>query len=150
VNLLDVNVLVYAHRQDAERHADYRAWLEQLLAGDQAYGVTSLVLGGFLRVVTHSRVFAQPTPLAKALEFVEQLRTQPACVSIEPGMRHWEIFVDLCRRTAARGNHVPDAYLAALALESGSQWVTTDRGFARYPGLRWAHPLDEFRRPKAR
>jgi predicted nucleic acid-binding protein len=58
-----------------------------------------------------------------------------------PGPRHWKIFVDLCRATGARGNRVPDAYLAALAIESGSEWVTTDRDFARFEGLRWRYPL---------
>jgi len=140
--LPDVNVLVYAHRQDAVQHAEYRAWLENVVGSRHAFGIAPLVLSGFVRVVTHPRIFVHPSPLTKALEFVEQIRLQPACVIIEPGARHWEIFADLCRRTGARGNHVPDAYLAALAIETGSEWVTTDRGFARYPGLRWRHPIE--------
>ena len=59
-----------------------------------------------------------------------------------PGARHFGIFVDLVRRTGAKGNHVADAYHAALAIETGSEWVTTDGDFARFPGLRWRHPLD--------
>ncbi|MFI5265845.1 MAG: PIN domain-containing protein, partial [Chloroflexota bacterium] len=62
---------------------------------------------------------------------------------LAPGPRHWDIFTSLCTRAGATGNLVPDAYLAALAIESGSEWITTDRGFARYPGLRWRHPLQE-------
>jgi predicted nucleic acid-binding protein len=61
---------------------------------------------------------------------------------ISPGSRHWGIFVDLCRKVGAKGNLIPDAYLAALAIESGSEWITTDRDYARFPGLRWRHPLD--------
>ena len=140
--LLDVNVLVYAHRRDLDRHAEYLHWLNHLTSGAAAFALAPLVLSGFLRVATHPRAFTHPTPLAKALEFVERLRERPACVTLEPGPRHWDIFVDLCRRTGAKGNHVPDAYLAALAIESGSEWLTSDRGFARYPGLRWRHPLD--------
>ena len=60
---------------------------------------------------------------------------------IAPGPRHWGIFAGLCRTTGVRGNLVPDAYLAALAIESGSEWISTDRDYARFPGLRWRHPL---------
>jgi len=61
---------------------------------------------------------------------------------LAPGKRHWAIFTRLCRDVEAKGNLVPDAYLAALAIESGCEWVTTDRDFARSSGLRWRHPLD--------
>jgi toxin-antitoxin system PIN domain toxin len=140
--LPDVNVLVYAHRGDAPDHARYAEWLEEVARGDAAFGMADLVLSGFLRVVTHPRVFAPPSPLEDALAFVEGLRGRPACVSVAPGPRHWQLFASLCRRVGAKGNLVPDAYLAALAIESGSEWITTDRGFARFPGLRWRHPLD--------
>ncbi len=140
--LLDVNVLVYAHREDAERHAEMRAWLEALWAGRQTYGIADLVLGGCLRVLTHPRVFDPPTPLATAISFVRQVRGHCNCVVVAPGARHWEIFCDLCAAAQARGNLVHDAFLAALAIESGSEWITTDRDFARFPGLRWRHPLE--------
>lgn len=139
--LCDVNVLVYAHREDAPDHERYRTWLEGVMNGDEAYVVSELVLSGFLRVVTHPKVFAVPSPLDAALEFAEQVRSQPHCVVASAGPRHWEIFTRLCRRAGAKGNRIPDANLAALAIESGCEWVTTDRGFARYPGLRWRHPL---------
>jgi hypothetical protein len=140
--LTDVNVLVYAHREDAVDHGRYRDWLEGVLNGAEAYGVSGLVLSGFVRIVTHPRVFVRPTPLATALSFAEEVRSQPHSVRIAPGPRHWGIFADLCARAGAKGNVVPDAYLAALALETGCEWVTTDRGFGRFPGLRWRHPLD--------
>jgi hypothetical protein len=139
--LVDVNVLIYAHRVDVPDHVRYHAWLDSVVNGTQAYGVSDLVLSGFLRVVTHRRVFPRPTPLADALKFVAEVRSQPHCVVVAPGPRHWEIFVDLCRHVATTANQVPDAYLAALAIESGSEWITADRGFARYPGLRWRTPV---------
>lgn len=139
--LPDVNVLVYAHRQDTPNHDRYRDWLEGVLNSDQVFGVAELVLSGFLRIVTHPKIFRAPTPLDIALAFVEQIRTHPRCVLVQPGARHWDIFSQLCRATAATGNLIPDAYLAALAMESGHEWITTDRGFARFPGLRWRHPL---------
>ena len=140
--LLDVNVLLYAHREDAERHPEFRRWLESELDGPQACGVSELVLSGCLRILTHPRVFDPPTPQAAALEFVNTIRDHPGSIVIAPGERHWGIFVDLCRNADARGNLVADAYHAALAIESGTEWVTTDRDFARFPGLRWRHPLD--------
>jgi toxin-antitoxin system PIN domain toxin len=143
MRLVDVNVLVYAHRLDAARHQDYADWLRNLLADQEPYGVADLVLSGFLRVVTHPKVFRQPTPLETAVAFVEVLRTQPNCVPVAPGQRHWEIFTGLCLAAGAKGNLVPDAYLAALAIESGSEWVTTDRDYSRFRGLRWRHPLDD-------
>jgi toxin-antitoxin system PIN domain toxin len=139
--LIDVNILVYAHRRDAPDHLDYRRWVEECVGSDRAYGMADLVLAGFLRVVTHPHVFKTPSPLESAIRFADELRNQPNCVLIAPGPRHWEIFARLCRAAAVRGNLVPDAYLAALAIESGSEWVTTDRDYSRFPGLRWRHPL---------
>ncbi|HSE59349.1 MAG TPA: type II toxin-antitoxin system VapC family toxin [Nitrospiraceae bacterium] len=139
--LLDVNVLVYAHREDARDHGAYLAWLEELINSDQAYGLADLVLSGFLRVVTHPKVFNPPSLMSDALAFVQELRQQPSCTVIAPGPRHWEIFCRLCVAADIRGNLVPDAFLAALAIESGSEWITTDRDYHRFPGLRVRHPL---------
>ncbi|MDX1687073.1 MAG: type II toxin-antitoxin system VapC family toxin [Candidatus Promineifilaceae bacterium] len=141
--LCDVNVLVYAHRADAPDHEAYRAWLEGVLNGNAAYGVSDVVLSGFLRVVTHPRVFDPPSRLEAALAFAEQIRGQPNAVVVTPGERHWAIFAELCAAAGTKGNLIPDAFLAALAIESGSRWITTDRDYSRFPGLDWAHPLDE-------
>ncbi|MEC4889614.1 MAG: type II toxin-antitoxin system VapC family toxin [Nitrospira sp.] len=140
--LLDVNVLVYAHRQDTPHHDPYRRWLEALINSEQAYGVSDLVLSGFLRVVTHPQVFNPPSTMAKALAFARELRDQPNCTIINPGPRHWEIFTRLCATTDVKGNLVPDAFFAALAIEHGSEWVTADRDYHRFPGLRVRHPLE--------
>jgi toxin-antitoxin system PIN domain toxin len=139
--LLDVNVLVYAHRQDLTGHPLYRTWLERLVGSDAAFGMADLVLSGFLRIVTNPRIFASPDPIEVAIGFVEGLRALPNCVLVAPGPRHWSIFCRICREAGAKGNLVPDAFLAALAIESGSEWITADRGFSRFPGLRWRHPL---------
>lgn len=139
--LPDVNVLVYAHREESERHEEYRRWLEALFASGEAFGVSDLVLNGCLRILTHPRIFNPPTPPSVALAYVRQVREHPHAVVIRPGPRHWQIFRELCEKTDARGNIVADAYLAAVAIESGSEWVTTDRDYARFPGLRCRHPL---------
>ena len=141
MRLVDVNVLVYAFRTDAPNHKAHAAWLDALVNSDEAYAVFDLILSGFLRVVTHPRVFTPPTPVPVALAFVETFRSHPTAVPMHPGPRHWQIFTRLCRHVSARGNLVPDAFLAALAIESGSEFFTTDRDYARFPDLRWRHPL---------
>ena len=141
MDLPDVNVLVYAHREDAPNHTAYRDWLIDLLQGDRAYGYSELALSGFVRIVTHPRVFNPPSNLGAALAFADQIRNQPNGVRLSPGARHWSIFANLCNAAGVKGNLVPDAYFAALAIESGSDWITTDRDYSRFPGLRWRHPL---------
>ena len=133
---------MYSFRADAADHARYRAWLDATVNGDAAFGLADLVLSGFLRVVTHPSVFKTPTPMADALRFVDVIRSVPNAIVVSPGPRHFDLFAGLCRLTAVRGNLVPDEYLAALAIESGSDWVTADTDFARFPGLRCRHPLD--------
>lgn len=140
--LTDVNVLVYAFRSDTPDHERYRAWLEEVANDESAFGFSGLVASGFIRIVTHPKAFAHPSRVDTALGFVDTLRARSNAVPIAPGERHWSIFSGLCRSVEAKGNLVPDAYLAALAIESGSEWITTDRDYARFPGLRWRHPLD--------
>jgi toxin-antitoxin system PIN domain toxin len=139
--LVDVNVLVYAFREESPDHTRYAAWLAGVVNGDAAFAMSDLVLGGFVRIVTHPKVFPTPTSVELALAFVEQVRTRPNCIQIVPGPRHWEIFAQLCRSADAKGNLVADAYLAAMAIESDCEWITTDRDYERFPGLRWRHPL---------
>lgn len=145
MRLLDANVLVYAHREDAPGHDRYLAWLTDLLAGDEPFGITSLVRTAFIRIVTHRRVFDPPSPLVSATAFIDDICEHDHCVPFEPGTRHWALFKDACRDAGASGNLVTDAHLAALAVETGSEIVTTDRDFARFGRVRWIHPLDQAR-----
>lgn len=140
---VDVNVLVYAHRPESDRHNRYRTWLDGARRGVQPLGLIDTVLAGFIRIVTHPRVFAEPTPVPVALDFVDGLHRSPAAVRLDPLPRTWKLFAHLCRATDARGNRVPDAYLAATAMTHGATWCTADRGFARFPDLRVRHPLDD-------
>jgi toxin-antitoxin system PIN domain toxin len=142
VILPDVNVFVYAFHTEAENHVRVRKWLEEAISSEAPYGVSDVVLSGFLRIVTHPKVFVEPAPLTKALEFAVAVRGRANAVPIAPGPRHWAIFEELCRSGQIRGNLVPDAYFAALAIESGCEWITTDRDYARFSGLRWRHPLE--------
>lgn len=139
--LHDVNILVYAYREDTTDHERYRAAFEASVDTASAFGYSSLVLSGFVRVVTHPRVFVNPSFPEDALEFVEAVRGQPNAVEVAPGGRHWSIFTKLISSGGAKGNLVADAYHAALSIESGCEWITADRDFARFPGLQWRHPL---------
>lgn len=139
--LIDVNVLVYAHREEAADHERYAGWLDVQRRAPAAFAVSEFVLSSFVRVVTHPRIFDPPTRVEVAFEFADAILTQPNAVLVAPGRRHWAIFTDLCRTSGAKGNLVPDAFLAALAIESGCEWITTDRDYARFPDLRWRHPL---------
>ena len=138
----DVNVLLYALREESERHGAYRSWLEAALAGVERLVLFEPVLAAVLRISTHPAIYRTPTPRAIAERFVDASATAPAAVRLSSGDGHWETFRRLVREADCRGNAVQDAYLAALALEHGCTWVTADRGFARFPGLSWKHPLD--------
>lgn len=140
--LPDVNALVYAHRTDAENHAAYRRWLDGVATSPSPFALADQVLTGFLRIVTHPRIYSPPTTIDAALEAVGDLLGMSNSVRLAPGSRHWEIFVGLCRKAGVSGNLISDAYLAALVIEHGCELITTDRDFARFPGLRWRHPLD--------
>ena len=98
------------------------------------------VLSGVIRIITHPKVFAEPSSLDEVLRFCDILLTQSHCVVIQPGERHWEIFMRLCIEADARGNLVPDAWFAALAIESGCEWITLDHDYARFSDLRWRVP----------
>ena len=99
------------------------------------------MLSGFLRVVTNPRIFPDPTPTEVALEFCASLLERSNCRVVRPGPTHWENFVRLCRGARATGKLVPDACRAALAIEHGCVWVSTDSDYARFGGLDWRHPL---------
>lgn len=143
--LPDVNVLVYAFNEDARDHSRYREWLSETVKAPEPYAVSELVLSAVVRIVTNPRILERPASIEQALEFVESVVAAPNCVHLSPGARHWSIFTDLCRTVRVRGGGVTDAYFAALAIESGSEWITADRGFSRFRSLRWRHPLDKGR-----
>jgi len=141
VILPDVNVLLYAFRTDAHGHDRYRIWLESVVNGPEAYGISPQVVSAVVRIATHPRVYSRPSKLAEALHFARVLLEQPVATLILPGDRHWSIFESLCRKSGASGNLVQEAWFAALALESGCEWITLDRDYARFDGLRWRAPF---------
>jgi toxin-antitoxin system PIN domain toxin len=141
--LVDTNVLIYAHRRDAERHQEYKAWTQAMVSGPEPYAVSDFALTCMVRVVTNPRIYPHDAAtINEALAFAGQVRSQPHARVISPGPSFWDIFTRLCQQVDARAKLIPDAYLAALALEHGCEVVTTDKDFRRFPGLRWRHPLN--------
>ena len=138
--LPDVNVLVHAFRSDSTDHDLCRGWLSRILNGNSRYGISPQVLSGVIRVTTHPRIFVQPSPLSEAIAFCDTLVAPSHCVLIQPTAQHWEIFTRLCKAGDARGNLVSDAWYAALAIESGCEWITLDRDYARFADLKWRTP----------
>jgi toxin-antitoxin system PIN domain toxin len=141
--LLDVNVLIYAFRADSERHGEFRTWLLEAVSGDAAFGLSEQVLASVVRITTHPKIYVKPSKVSEVFSFCDKLRELPNCALINPKVRHWEIFHRLCQQSDVKGNLVQDAWLAALAIESGCEWITTDRDYARFRGLRWRHPLEK-------
>jgi toxin-antitoxin system PIN domain toxin len=138
--LPDVNVLIYAFRQDVPQHAICRRWLAGVVASESRFGLSPIVLSAVVRVTTNPRSHKMPSAIDEAFGFCEDLLGQPHCQIVEPGDRHWGIFKRLCVETDTRGSRVTDAWFAALAIEWGCEWITFDRDFARFPGLKWQVP----------
>lgn len=138
--VLDVNVLLAAHRADHPDHHVVRPWFDELLASDEAFSVPDLVWVGLVRITTNRRIFVSPTPVGDAFAFVHAVRAQPGYATLAVGERQLLLFEDLCREADATGDLTPDAYLAALAVGHGCELASLDRDFARFERLRWRIP----------
>ena len=134
----DVNILVYAHREETPTHARYAEKLRGLATGPEPFALSEPVLQGFVRIVTNPRIFQPPSTPKQAFRFLSALLNRPTCCVLRPGPRHWGIFRDLCEKGNLKGKLVADAAHAALAIETGCEWLTADTDFARFaPPLRW-------------
>ncbi|MFN0074193.1 MAG: type II toxin-antitoxin system VapC family toxin [Chloroflexota bacterium] len=138
---MDANLLIYAYDTLAPQHQRVREWLEAQLSGPVTVGLPWSVLLAFLRIVTHPRIFDRPATVPEASEFISSLLMQPAVTIPQPGRRYWQILSELTVESDARGNLVPDAALAALAIEHGATMCTADRDFRRFRGLKLFDPL---------
>ena len=138
----DVNVLVAAFRTDDPQHGLVKGWLERALNGPEVVGLSDSVATGFVRVVTHPRIFAKPTPPDQAVAQLESLWSADGLVRLAPGRSFPVVFARLCREVDAKGDLVAEAAHAAAAIEAGATWVSLDRDFARFPGLSWSVPRE--------
>lgn len=140
--VLDVNIVLAAHRDDHPHHGLVRSWFDETLAGDEPFAVPALVWGSFLRLATNRRIFEVPTPRADAFAYVEATLAQPLHLPLAPGPRHLALVRRLCEEADAVGDLLSDAIIGAIAVEHGCELVTLDRDFARFPSVRHRRPPD--------
>lgn len=139
--LVDANLLVYARVSDFPQHEPARRWLDGKMNGPTGVGLPWASLLAFVRLVTNPRLFREPMPMDAAWRQVEEWLDCPASWTPEPTERHRELLGPLVAGIGGRSNLVPDAHLAALAMEYGLVLCSTDGDFARFAGLRWENPL---------
>ena len=139
--ILDANLLLYARNKADPLHGPARAWVESALNGESRIGLPWVTLGAFLRIATSPRVFSDPLSPAEAWRQVERWLDAPTAWVPEPSHRYRAIVGRLIREHAVAGPLVPDAQLAALAIDHGVPLASTDADFARFRDLRWINPL---------
>jgi uncharacterized protein len=135
--LFDVNIWVNAHREDAPDHKKIINFVSEIINSNKSFAYSPLVLSGFLRIVTHPGIFTEPTDFNTAHEFVRIVTELTGAVELLPEPSHWHIFTHLCTAVRATGNLIPDAWFAALAISSGCTWITSDRDYMKFPGLKY-------------
>jgi uncharacterized protein len=141
VILVDTNLLVYAHVTAFPQHAAAKDWLDGRFSGSSRVGLAWPSLLGFVRLVTNPRVFERPETIPQAWQQAEAWLDSPVSWVPLPTDRHREVLSELLATPDLRANHVPDAHLAAIAIEHGLTLCSTDSDFARFAGLRWKNPL---------
>lgn len=140
--LVDVNLLVYAHNAGSHHYAAARQWLMSRLEGSESVGLSWAAILGFVRVSTHPRIFSPAASTVDAWRKVELLLSNQNVWIPQPTERHAEVLGELLAEPGVHGNLVPDAHLAALAIEHGLTLCSTDGDFARFKRLRWLNPLE--------
>jgi uncharacterized protein len=141
VILVDANILVYAHVGSFHQHERARTWLDAELSGASRVGLPWPSLLGFLRLVTNPRVFHRPESMVDAWAQVSAWLDADVAWIPQPTDRHRGVFASLLTAPGMQANLVPDAHLAALAIEHGLTLCSTDGDFGRFAALRWQDPL---------
>jgi toxin-antitoxin system PIN domain toxin len=140
VLLLDVNVVLAAHRDDHPQHEPVRSWFDAMLRGEERFTIPALVWSSFLRLATNRRIFEVPTPRPEAFAFLDAILAQPLHLLVSPGPRHFELLRRLCDEADASGDLIGDATIAAIAAEHSCEVITLDRDFARFESVRHRRP----------
>ena len=137
----DANLLIYAYDDLAVQHRAAQTWLGRVLSEPELVGLPWQTISAFIRITTNSRLTGDRFPTSRAIGIVEQWMSQRNVRLLSPGERHWSIFQQMLIEGQIRGPGATNAQLAALTMEYGGVLHTTDRDFARFPGLRWVNPL---------
>ncbi len=139
--VLDANILLYAYDGTSPRHSEASEWLQGAFSGPELIGFPWQVVWAFLRLSTNSRIFTNPLSMETVVEVAQQWMNLKQVRILAPGERHWSLLQQMLIEGRVRGPLTTDAELAALTIEHGGVLYTTDRDFARFPGLRWLNPL---------
>lgn len=143
--LLDANLLLYATDSKSPFHGPAKSWLLEQLNGSRRVGLPWQSLGAFLRLATHPRVSAHPLSAVEAWRTVSTWLQSSVAWIPGAGSEHPVLLGELIERHDVRGNLVPDAQLAALALEHGLTVYSADTDFARFTEVSWVNPLESSR-----
>ena len=139
--VLDANILLYAYDSASSQHAKARRWIEKTFAAGEPVGLPWQTIAAFLRVMTNPRLPGERFAVDEAATIVDSWLQQTNIRLLPPGDDHWRLFRQMAVTGQAPGPLITDAQLAALTIEYGGVLHTTDRDFARFPGLRWTNPL---------
>ena len=139
--VVDANLLIYSYDIDSAHHKKSLSWLEELLSGVEAVGLPWQSVSAFLRVITNRRLPGTRVTLEQAVQVVDEWLQQPNVQVLVPADQHWSVLRQMILEGRASGPLVSDAEIAAITIEQGAVLHTTDRDFARFPGLRWKNPL---------
>lgn len=137
----DINLLLYAYDSDSPFHAKAAAWWQECLSGSEPVGLPPVVVFGFMRIATNTRVFKNPMTPAEAAQHVRSWLAQPVAQMLEPRSDHLEQVLQSLEKLGTAGNLVTDAQIAALTIEHHAVLHTNDTDFMRFAGLRWFNPL---------
>jgi toxin-antitoxin system PIN domain toxin len=140
--VLDANIILYAYDAGSSQHAKARVWLERVLSETEPVALPWQTISAFVRIITNPRLPGERLNLSEAVHIVEEWLEQPHVRVLVPSDDHWLVFRRMMLEGQAPGVLVSDAELAALTIEYGGVLHTTDRDFARFPGLRWNNPLN--------
>jgi toxin-antitoxin system PIN domain toxin len=139
--VVDANLLLYSYDPDAPLHRQAKAWLESVMSGRDTVGIPFLAITAFLRINTNTRLPRTSMRMAAALEAIDQLLSSPTAQVLHTDAPHWEVLRQVLSESGVVGRNVSDAQFAAFAIQYNATLFSTDKHFARFPGLKWKNPL---------
>ena len=137
----DVNLLIYAHNKRDPQHEAAKAWWESAINGNAPVGLPWITSSGFIRIMTHRRIMAEPLSSDDAVDLVRSWLEQPMVIVLQPGPKFVGLFFGYLEKLGTAGDLTTDAQLAALAVENQAELHSNDTDFSRFDGLRWRNPL---------